>query len=130
MGKRILVIDDDLAVRQAFSLTFDDSPYDLDTAESGMRGLELVGQRHYDLIFLDLRMPSMDGVQTLTELRQRGHATPVYIVTAFHKEFLAQLSELSRSGVEFEILSKPVGAQQLLEVATTVLEGSIFHACN
>jgi len=127
MPKRILVIDDDLAVRQAFSLTFGDSPYGIDTAESGPQGLALVSQRAYDLIFLDLRMPGMDGVQTLTELRQRGVTTPVYIVTAFHKEFLAQLNELSHSGIEFEILSKPVGAQALLDVATTVLEGEIFH---
>jgi len=70
------------------------------------------------------------GFVGVSELRQRGVTTPVYIVTAFHKEFLAQLNELSRSGVEFEILSKPVGAQTLLEVATTVLEGELIHTLN
>jgi DNA-binding response OmpR family regulator len=126
------VIDDDLAVRQAFSLTFADSPYLLDAAESGKRGLELADAQPYDLIFLDLRMPGMDGVQTLTELRRRGHNAPVYIVTAFHREFLGHLTELSRSGVEFEILSKPAGGDQLLAVARTVLEpeddGPVIHA--
>jgi CheY-like chemotaxis protein len=119
--QRILVIDDDSAVRQAFSLTFADSPYEVDTAESGARALELADRQRYDLIFLDLRMPGKDGVQTLIELRNRGLSTPVVIITAFHKELISQLSELVKLDVKFELLSKPVDAQQLLAVAATIL---------
>jgi DNA-binding response OmpR family regulator len=123
VSKRILVIDDDATVRQAFSLTFGDSPYAVDTAESGMRALELAGERSYDLVFLDLRMPGNDGVQTLIELRRRGLTTPVFIVTAYHSEFASQLGELAKWDVKFELLSKPLGAQQLLAAAARAIRG-------
>ena len=127
MTKQILVIDDDAAVRKAFELAFEGSAYDLSSAESGRLGIHRVQEQRFDLIFLDLRMPGLDGVQTLREIRRLGCAAPVYIVTSFHAEFLGQLSELAREGVEFEILSKPVAFPQLLHVAEAALEGRIVH---
>jgi DNA-binding NtrC family response regulator len=127
MAKRILVIDDDAAVRKAFELAFDGSPYALSSVESGRLGIHRVQEDRFDLIFLDLRMPGLDGVQTLQALRQAGCDAPVYIVTSFHGEFLGQLSELARQGLEFEVLSKPVEFGQLIRVAEAALEGRVVH---
>lgn len=65
MMHKILIIDDDLAVRGAFSLILEDVGYEVHQAESGLQGIEMVKESRPDLIFLDLRMPSIDGVQTL-----------------------------------------------------------------
>ena len=50
--------------------------------------------RKYDLVFLDLKMPGLNGVETLRELRQMDQDLPIYIVTAFHEEFLANCRAL------------------------------------
>jgi DNA-binding response OmpR family regulator len=123
MSKRILVIDDEEAIRKLFRLVFEDTEYQLDTAESGEKGIEKAQDTKYDLIFLDLRMPGLDGVQTLRELRKMDADVPVYIVTAFHSEFVDQLKSAADDGIDFEILSKPIGSDQILLLARSVLEG-------
>ena len=127
MTKQILVIDDDAAVRKAFQLAFEGSAYDLSSAESGRLGIHCVQEQRFDLIFLDLRMPGLDGVQTLREIRRLGCDAPVYIVTSFHAEFLGELRQLASEGMEFEVLSKPVEFPQLLRVAEAALDGRVVH---
>ncbi|HUT42691.1 MAG TPA: response regulator [Desulfobacterales bacterium] len=121
--KRILVIDDDNAVRKAFALALEDTPYKLDGAESGEKGIEMEQNNKYNLIFLDLKMPGLNGVETLRELRKISKDTPVYIVTAFYKEFFEGLKVASDDGLDFELLKKPIGGDEIVLVARSVLEG-------
>ncbi|MFO8009456.1 MAG: response regulator [Dehalococcoidia bacterium] len=127
MTKRILVIDDDESIRKAFALALEDTGYSVNTVESGERGLEQARGTSYDLYFLDLKMPGMDGVQTLHELRDIGVKAPIYVVTAFHEEYFEQLKNAERDGVDFELLHKPVTADQIVLVARSALEGPIGH---
>ena len=108
MGKHILVIDDDPKVRKSFSLTFEDSPYHIETAESGEQGVKKAKNMIFDLIFLDLKMPGMNGVETMRELRSMNRDVPIYIVTAFHMEFFNQLQSAMQDGLDFELLRKQV----------------------
>ncbi len=122
MRKRILVIDDDQAARKSFLLTLGEEGYQVDTAESGEKGIEMTKKAKYDLVFLDLKMPGMNGVQTLRRLRKTDNLGPIYIVTAFHEEFLDQLKSAEQDGIDFELLQKPVDAEQLVLVAKGILE--------
>ncbi|MGH7386460.1 MAG: response regulator [Candidatus Rokuibacteriota bacterium] len=73
MGRaRILVIDDERAVRELISDALKIEGHDVHTAENGKEGLDLIGQHRFDLVFCDLRMPEMDG-QALYEEVQRDH---------------------------------------------------------
>ncbi len=73
MGRaRILVIDDERAVRDLISDALNIEGHDVMTAENGKEGLDLIGQYRFDLVFCDLRMPEMDG-QALYEEVQRNH---------------------------------------------------------
>lgn len=73
MGRaRILVIDDERAVRDLISDALTIEGHDVMTAENGKEGLGLMGQYRFDLVFCDLRMPEMDG-QALYEEVQRNH---------------------------------------------------------
>ena len=127
MKKRILVIDDDAAIRKSFVLAIEDMPYHVDTAESGEKGIELGEKNKYDLIFLDLKMPGINGVETLRKLRKTAKEVPVYIVTAFHKEFFDELKGASEDGIDFEILTKPVGNKEITLVTKGVLEGPVSY---
>ena len=73
MGRaRILVIDDERAVRDLISDALNIEGHEVFTAENGKEGLDLIGQYRFDLVFCDLRMPEMDG-QALYEEVQRDH---------------------------------------------------------
>jgi len=125
MSKHILVIDDDPNVRKSFSLTFEDSAYHVETAKSGEQGVEKAKSTRFDLIFLDLKMPGMNGVEALRELRMMDRDVPIYIVTAFHKEFFDQLQSVSHDGIDFDLLQKPVSPEKLLSITVGILEGSV-----
>ena len=125
MGKRIIVIDDESAIRRSFELALEESGYGVDTASSGKEGLEMLQNEAYDLVFLDLKMPGLTGVETLRELRKRDENIPVYIVTAFFGEFFDELSIMAENGFEFEVLNKPVDGDMILKVCQAVLEGTM-----
>ncbi len=123
MSKRILVIDDDLAIRKSFALALEDADCQVDTAESGEEGVDKASNTEYDLIFLDLKMPGINGVETLIRLRDNGHTMPVYMITAFHEEFMDQLRVAADEGYEFEVMQKPIEGQDLVRITTAILEG-------
>lgn len=126
MSKRILVIDDEEAIRKSFALALEKTRYEVETAANGKDGLNLFMQEKYDLVFLDLKMPGMSGVETLLKLREINKAVPVYIVTAFHKEFLDELADARKKEIDFELLIKPLGLSQIREIAGAILEGGVY----
>ena len=124
MQKRILVIDDEDAIRKSFVLALEDTNFQVDTVESGEKGIECVKKQLYDLIFLDLKMPGLNGVETLQEIRKTDKNVPVYFVTAFYGEFLSELENAQKEGLSFNILRKPVGMEEIEMLTRGVLEGS------
>jgi CheY-like chemotaxis protein len=125
MAKRILVIDDDAAIRKSFLLSLEDSGYVVDTAESGAQGIQMEEETAYDLIFLDLKMPGLNGVQTLRRIRKRNPGIPIYIITAFHNDFFEELKIAQNDHMEFELLRKPIGGDQILALTQGVLNGPV-----
>jgi CheY-like chemotaxis protein len=121
--KRILVIDDDEGIRKLFLLSLEGKGFQIDTAESGKQGIEIMQQTKYDLIYLDLKMPDMNGVETLRELRKMDKDVPVYIITAFHEEYFDLLKAAEQDGIDFELLKKPFDSEQLILVTKGVLDG-------
>jgi len=122
MNKHILVIDDDIGIRESLSLVLGDAGYQVDTVESGEQGIEKVKRNKYDLIFLDIKMAGMDGIQTLREIRKMGKKIPVYIITAFQKEYFRQLERAMQDGVDFEVIEKPFDRKRLLSLVEDILE--------
>ncbi len=122
---RILVIDDEEAIRKSFVLALEETEYQVDTAESGEKGIEMEKGGKYDLIFLDLKMPGLNGVETLQELRKIDKGVPIYIITAFYEEFFEELKGSEKDGIEFEVLRKPFSGDQILLTAKSILKGPI-----
>lgn len=121
MTKQILVIDDDHAVRDAFELALDDPQYTVEVAENGEVGIEKVTAQRPDLVFLDLKMPKMDGVDVLNKLHGIDPTVPVYIVTAFHQEFFDRLNEAMQAGISFELARKPLSGAEIRTIAAATL---------
>ncbi|MDD2302227.1 MAG: response regulator [Eubacteriales bacterium] len=117
----ILAIDDDPDVRRFYEDVGEYTGHPIDTADTGESGLALVEKKSYSLIFLDLRLPGIDGVETLRAIRKRLPETPVYIVSSFYDEYFERLSELSGEGISFEFLRKPFRIQEIVSVIQAVL---------
>ncbi len=127
MSKRILVIDDEEAIRKSFILALEGTEYQVETAESGEKGIEKVQNNKYDLVFLDLNMPGLNGVETLREIRARDNAVPIYIVTAFQAAFFDQLKRAALDGLSFEVIVKPISGHRIVVIAKGILEGSVVY---
>ena len=78
-GPKILIIDDEPAVQQAMKKALKGEGYKLFFAEDGKQGVKLIKQKTPDLIFLDLRMPVMDGVELLEKINVK-HDDPYQVV--------------------------------------------------
>jgi CheY-like chemotaxis protein len=117
----ILVIDDDYGVRQTFTLALEACGYVVATAANGPSGLDAARANPPDMIFLDLKMPGMTGVETLQHLQTICPQTPVYVVTGFYEEYMAPLRDLQRSGANFDIARKPLSFAEIRAIADGTL---------
>lgn len=122
MTRRILVIDDEEGVRDAFVLALrGEQTLTVETANNGGAGLGAARAARPDLIFLDLHMPDMNGVDTMRELLATDPTLSVYIVTAFHQEFMLDLKAARAEGLRFELTRKPLGADQIRAIVHALL---------
>ena len=110
----ILVVDDNAINRKVFRNLLKQTKVLVDEAESGMECLELVKEKHYDIIFLDHMMPEMDGVETLHQMKQLSDYpcmdTPVIALTA--NAIVGAREMYLKEGFD-DFLSKPIQPEKL-----------------
>ena len=125
MSIHILVIDDEEAIRKSFILALQGTGYNVETAESGEQGIEKARETKFHLIFLDLRMPGLNGIQTLRKLWEIGQTVPIYITTAFYDDFCERLQCAADDAISFYLLKKPVDLDEIRSIARVVSEHPI-----
>ncbi len=128
MSIRILVIDDEEAIRKLFISALKGTGYQVETAESGEQGIEKARETKFNLIFTDLKMPGINGVETLRELWKMGQTVPIYIITAYYDDFLDQLQSAANDGISFQVLKKPVSMDEIRLIAEVVAEHQIQYS--
>ena len=103
MGKdklTILFVDDDPDFSGAMSLWFKNKGYDTLVAPDGEQGIRRIKENSPDIVFLDLRMPGMGGIDTLKEIRSFNQDIPVIVISAHADEDrIAEAQALKASGV-------------------------------
>lgn len=110
----ILVVDDEIDVLEMIELGLRSAGYQMLTADSGERAIEIFGQHRPDLVICDLKMPKMNGITTIARLREQDPELPVVVLTGYlgpqTMEECAQLGgvELLRKPFLFRELSKAV----------------------
>ncbi len=107
--RRILLVEDLMMPRRVAAINIKQLDCDVDTAETGAEAITLFKQHHYDLIFMDIGLPDMDGytvTETIRGLEEEAHAhTPIVALTAHaDKEFRENATQ---SGMD-DFLSKPL----------------------
>ncbi|WPC66354.1 response regulator [Rhodoferax ferrireducens] len=120
MTQTILVIDDDAAVRGSFQLVLGEIGCVVRVAEDGLQGIAMAKEERPDLIFLDLKMPGIDGVETMRRLLAMDPTFNIYIVTAFSQEYLDDLKQAQAEGMTFQLANKPLSSTQIRHIARSV----------
>lgn len=110
MGK-ILIIDDERAIRRALREIVEYEGYTVDEAEDGKQGLELAKQSLYDVIFCDIKMPAMDGLEVLDHLQQAQHESPVIMISG-HGNIDTAVQAIKKGA--FDFIEKPLDLNRIL----------------
>ncbi|BFU43177.1 response regulator transcription factor [Krasilnikovia sp. MM14-A1004] len=122
---RILVVDDDAAVRDSLARTLRFEGYEIDTATDGREALDAVGAREPDAMILDVSMPNLDGLQACRQLRASGMLLPVLMLTA--RDSVGDRVAGLDAGAD-DYLVKPFALQELLARLRALLRRSLLVA--
>lgn len=119
---KIAIIEDDPTINQMYRMKFEAEQFDVQIANDGKAGVQLVKSFHPDLILLDLQMPEVDGVTALREIRAHdwGKSIPVMIMTNLgEEESPKELRSLGISGyiVKADLTPRQVVARVKEELA-------------
>jgi two-component system response regulator HydG len=115
---RILVVDDEASARNGLAKLLQQEGYEVDTAADGVEALSSLSDNAPGLIISDLKMPNMDGMALLEQLRARSIEVPVIVATAFGEVSTAVAA--MRAGAE-DYLTKPLDFDALLLVVERTL---------
>jgi two-component system response regulator MprA len=124
---RILVVDDEAAVRDSLSRTLRFQGYDVSVAEDGVAGLEAIRQQEPDAVILDVMMPRLDGLAACRALRADGSLVPVLMLTA--RDSVGDRVAGLDAGAD-DYLVKPFALQELLARLRALLRRSLLPAAS
>jgi len=119
MSRKILLIDDMSEIVKVISEYLKSENYQVFTATNGMDGISINEAEDPDLIILDLRMPIMDGIETLQEIRKTDEKVKVIILSGYLKEY--SIKDIEGLGIS-EYLNKPFNGIELLRAVVNVLD--------
>ena len=108
---RILIVEDDVELRQLFARVLEKNGYRVETAADGAEALRILGGGYVDLIISDVMMPVMDGNAMVRALRDEGIKTPVLMITA--KSSIDDMREGFLSGTD-DYMVKPVNVNEMV----------------
>lgn len=118
-SKLILVVDDDTQLRFTFSSILEKGGYRAQTCENPSDVISLLGSETFDLVFLDLNMPGMSGIEVLQKIKELFPELPVLILTA-HASLETAIQAIRLGARDY--LIKPVDPAQLLDRVADVLD--------
>jgi len=83
---KVLVIDDDEAVSRSFDRVLSEKGYEVSTARSGLEALEDTALQDYDVVFTDINMPGMNGLDVTEKIKEKCPGTPIVVITGYGTE--------------------------------------------
>lgn len=117
---RILFVDDDRTIRMVFTMQLMRNGHAVTPAENGHEALEELKEGRYDIVITDRKMPAMDGITLLAEMRKQGyHMAAIMFSSAMPADVEAQVRHLNA-----HLLEKPATIQSLLELIDEAIEGN------
>ena len=105
MNRKILVVDDEKSIRDLFASAFSDAGYDVHLAENGEAALDILSGQEIELIFLDLKLFGMNGIELCRQIRKTRPITIIYAITGWSGLF--EIEECREAGFD-DYFKKPI----------------------
>ena len=116
---KILAIDDEKNIRHLIQSEFTLEGFDVTTAGSGEEGLARLDRERFDMVFLDIKLPEMDGIETLRKLKQKSSGTEVIMITG-HGEIESAVASMKLGARDY--VTKPFKLDELLTLAKQTVQ--------
>lgn len=116
---KILVIDDEKSIRNALTDILEFEKHQVDAVENGLAGLEKMQAETYDVIFSDIKMPQMDGLELLQRAVEMGVETPIVMISG-HGNIETAVESIKKGAYDF--IEKPIDLNRLLVVVRNALD--------
>ena len=116
----ILVIDDEPVIGQLFKGSLEGTGYQVTTTLSSIEALELLNTKHFNLIFLDLLMPELDGAELFRRIRQMDQQISVVIITGYPN---SEVMGRAMGHGPFMVLKKPFTDEEIVSTVRSFVEG-------
>lgn len=114
--KKILIVDDQYGIRALLTLALD--KYDIKEAVNGQQALELAKTWEPDLIIIDMKMPILNGADTISSLKQIKLASKILLMTAYDDNYLVDDEYISG------FISKPFDLDKLIQMVDDILQNT------
>jgi len=114
----ILIIDDEASLRQTMARILQRAGYEVTTAANGKEGLELVSEHTFDLVYLDIRMPDVSGLELLKTIHAKYADLPIILFTA-QPDLNSAVEALRRGAIDY--LLKPLKPQTVIDRTQAIL---------
>ena len=108
---KILIIDDERSIRNSLKEILVDEGYDVDVAENGVQGCQMVDKEKYSVIFCDIKMPEMDGLEVLDRLNEMGVESAVVMISG-HGDINTAVDCIKKGA--FDFIQKPLDLNRIL----------------
>lgn len=108
---KLLIIDDERSIRNTLKDILEFEGHNADVAEDGKAGLEMCGQKKYDAVFCDIKMPNMDGIEFLDKFMESGHEAPVIMISG-HGTIDTAVECIKKGAYDF--IQKPLDLNRIL----------------
>ena len=115
---QVLVIDDDAVVGRSFDRVLSGKGYEVDTALTGEKALLDIDKTDYDVVFTDIRMPGMYGLEVAERIKAKCPWTPVVVITGYPT--IESAKEAVRLGA-YNYIAKPVGPDDVIKAANDAI---------
>ncbi len=116
----ILVVDDSISMCRSMALVLKEHGYAVSTAVDGLEAIDRVKEKPFDIIFMDVKMPGMDGVETYKNIKQIRPDAVVIMMTAYSVDGLVE--EALQEGA-YGVLYKPLEMEKVLLIVGEIMDG-------
>ncbi len=126
MSARILIIDDEPGIRQSLRGVLQDEVYDVQVADSGEACLEDLARHDREVVLLDIWLPGMDGLETLSRIQEIPFVDRPAVVMISGHGSIETAVKATKLGA-FDFLEKPLSIQKILVVVKNAVEQRRLH---
>jgi len=116
---KILIIDDETSVRELFTGVFTDEDYEVIATEDGNRALEILEQDNIDVIFLDLKLFGMNGIDLCRQIREMKPMSMIFAITGWASLF--EIEECRQAGFD-DYFEKPLDMDMLTDAVAEAIK--------